>query len=121
MAKVVITLDKIRHFAPMSEETHCFTATLLVNGKRVGTVSNEGHGGCDLVHFDKGCEWDHMSLEKAVKESYPPVDISDIAPGEPPSWRRTWSDNRRCRGASKGSPVAGAITVIGPCALPVAA
>jgi len=31
----------------MSEETHCFTATVYVDGKRSFGVSNRGNGGCD--------------------------------------------------------------------------
>lgn len=34
-----------------SQETHCFSANIYVNSKRVGTVQNAGHGGCDLVHI----------------------------------------------------------------------
>lgn len=46
---------KVCNFA--SEETLCFQATILLDGKKVGTVSNDGHGGCDWLHFtDKDAE-----------------------------------------------------------------
>ena len=41
-----IELKNIKHFESMSEETFCFNASLYVDGKRVGAVSNRGHGGC---------------------------------------------------------------------------
>lgn len=42
-----ITLKGIKYFAGMSEETHCFTATIYFDGVKVGTTKNNGHGGCD--------------------------------------------------------------------------
>jgi len=42
-----IELKNIKYFAAMSEETHCFTATIYVDGKRTFGVSNRGYGGCD--------------------------------------------------------------------------
>jgi len=43
-----ITLKSIKHSAFASQETHCFEATVYVDGKRAFKVSNQGHGGCDL-------------------------------------------------------------------------
>lgn len=34
-----------------SEETDCYTASLYLNGKRIGTAKNDGHGGCDFYDF----------------------------------------------------------------------
>lgn len=46
---------KVSDFA--SEETLCFQASILLDGKKVGTASNDGHGGCHLIRFtDKGAE-----------------------------------------------------------------
>lgn len=36
----------------MSEETLCFSATLLLNGKSIGTAENDGHGGATFVRFN---------------------------------------------------------------------
>lgn len=41
-----IELKKISFNERMSEETSCFVADLYINGKRVGYVKNDGHGGC---------------------------------------------------------------------------
>lgn len=40
-----IALRNIKHAAFASEETHCFSATVYIDGKKAGTVSNAGHGG----------------------------------------------------------------------------
>lgn len=37
----------------LSDETHCYSASLYVDGKNIGTVSNRGHGGCDDFHGDR--------------------------------------------------------------------
>ena len=43
-----IELKNIKHSEFASHETHCYQATLYVDGKRTATVSNDGNGGCDL-------------------------------------------------------------------------
>ena len=45
-----IELKNIKHSEFASHETHCYQATIYINGKRVGTVENDGRGGCDFVH-----------------------------------------------------------------------
>jgi hypothetical protein len=42
-----IELRNIKYAAFASQETSCFQASLYVNGVKRGTVSNEGHGGCN--------------------------------------------------------------------------
>ena len=42
-----LELKNIKHTAWASEETHCYQASLYVNGKPVAIVSNDGHGGPD--------------------------------------------------------------------------
>ena len=46
-----ITLKSFKFVAWMSEETNCFTATVMLDGKRVGQAENDGHGGSTFVHF----------------------------------------------------------------------
>lgn len=46
-----LTLKSFKTVRWMSEETICFTATVLLDGKVIGTASNEGHGGCTFIHF----------------------------------------------------------------------
>jgi hypothetical protein len=70
--KPKIELKNIKHTAWMSEETHCYQASLYVDGEHWGTVSNEGHGGCDNF---RGLErdWaDIRELNKRIKETYEP-------------------------------------------------
>ena len=42
-----LELKNIKHTAWASEETHCYQASLYVDGKPAAIVSNDGHGGCD--------------------------------------------------------------------------
>lgn len=46
-----LTLKSFKTVRWMSEETICFTATVLLDGKVIGTASNEGHGGCTFIHY----------------------------------------------------------------------
>jgi len=42
-----LELKNIKHTSWASEETHCYQASLYVDGKPLAIVSNDGHGGCD--------------------------------------------------------------------------
>jgi len=44
-----IELKNIKHAEFASQETNCYEATIYINGKREGLVSNDGQGGCDNV------------------------------------------------------------------------
>jgi hypothetical protein len=64
-----VTLSKIKYAAFASEETNCFEATVLIDGKPAGTVSNEGRGGCDNFH--------PRALQQQLNEiaaALPPID-----------------------------------------------
>jgi hypothetical protein len=41
-----VELKSVKIFDAMSEETHCFTAKVYLDGKLLGFVQNSGHGGC---------------------------------------------------------------------------
>lgn len=45
-----IEIKNVKHSEFASQETHCFQATLYIDGKRFANVSNDGHGGCDDVY-----------------------------------------------------------------------
>jgi len=47
--KVELKNVKVCQFA--SEETPCFHAVIYIDGQRAGTVSNDGQGGSDNLHF----------------------------------------------------------------------
>lgn len=57
-----IELSGVKINNSFSEETLCFQASIRVNGKKVGTASNDGHGGC--------CSWDfdNRDVEKQVTD-----------------------------------------------------
>lgn len=68
-----IELKNYRPAHQLSRETTAFTASIWIDGKRAGTVSNDGHGGCNLYHFDD------RTLEQEFHDyckSLPPVDGS---------------------------------------------
>jgi hypothetical protein len=46
-----LTLKSFKTVRWMSEETICFTATVVLDGKVIGTATNEGHGGETDVHY----------------------------------------------------------------------
>lgn len=73
MKKPEIELKNIKYFASGSEETHCYTATVYVDGKKWGRTSNAGHGGPDDIHPDKGGFDEVKQLNDLVKKTYPPV------------------------------------------------
>jgi hypothetical protein len=71
--KPVIELKNIKHTAWMSEETHCYQATLYVDGVKWGTVSNQGHGGCDDFHGVEGYDWDTLAeLNGRIRDTFEP-------------------------------------------------
>lgn len=45
-----IELKNIKYAEFASHETSCYEATIYIDGKKVGTVENDGHGGTDMVH-----------------------------------------------------------------------
>jgi hypothetical protein len=70
-----IELRNIKHTAWASEETHCYQATLYVDGLRWGTVSNEGHGGPDQFDGINGYGWEDIKeLNQRIKETVPPYE-----------------------------------------------
>jgi len=61
-----ITLKNIKHAAFASQETHCFEATVYLDGKRFCTVENDGRGGCDDFRPLKGGK--NSDLYAKIKE-----------------------------------------------------
>tara|TARA_R100000008_G_scaffold18544_2_gene9384 strand:- start:1113 stop:1616 length:504 start_codon:yes stop_codon:yes gene_type:complete len=62
-----IEVKNVKFVEAFSEETFCFTASIWVDGKKVGEASNRGHGGqTDLIYNDG---YPHKSAtHKAIKE-----------------------------------------------------
>jgi hypothetical protein len=47
-----IELKNFKHFPSLSEETYCFTATIVINGIKCGDAKNQGFGGETSVYSD---------------------------------------------------------------------
>ena len=69
-----ITLTNIKHNERLSEETHCFEATVNFNGKAVFGVSNDGHGGND--HYYDLQSGGYNSIGNLVKQAEDWVQIN---------------------------------------------
>lgn len=48
-----ITITKLKHYAALSEETNCFTCTVLLDGKPTWYAENRGQGGSTNVQWLK--------------------------------------------------------------------
>ena len=65
-------LRKIKYFDAGSEETPCFTAEIWEEGKKVAEVSNNGHGGGNMVHGVNGLKYkdiakfDNLDVEAEI-------------------------------------------------------
>lgn len=46
-----MTLSKLKIHPDMSEETTCFSANILLDGKIIGEVANKGCGGCNSYYW----------------------------------------------------------------------
>lgn len=73
-----ISLKNVKHAEFMSQETECFEASVYIDGKKAGTVSNAGHGGCNDYH-----PWTLYETLKAHCDTIPPDMAGDrITPDE---------------------------------------
>lgn len=70
-----IELKNVKYLESLSEETHCFTATVYLNEKRFCLAENRGHGGETLLTPAKGvsrAEFDATlkNVAAALKEAH---------------------------------------------------
>lgn len=68
-----IELKNIKVMSSLSEETNCYSASLYVDGKKIGDVSNRGHGGPDNFYGDRAA---FNAAEAWVKANMPPLETS---------------------------------------------
>ena len=61
-----LELKNIKHTEWASQETHCFQASLYVDGKAVAIIGNDGQGGCDYEYDHPKCKVDYRATMKAV-------------------------------------------------------
>jgi hypothetical protein len=75
-----IELKNIKYSEFASHETSCYQATIYIDGKKVGTVENDGHGGTDMVH-----PWSVAQQIDAYAETLPKTvcDFIDPETGKP--------------------------------------
>lgn len=78
-------LRNVSHNERLSEETHAYAADLYVSGSLMAFVSNQGHGGCDMVRPAPG--YSHADIEKleAYAKTLPVIvaNFIDPATGKP--------------------------------------
>ena len=72
-----VTLTDIIHDPRMDQETPCYTATLVVDGRPIGTLRNDGGGGCTMFSAagdsseERTANYQlHRSLQKAYAETH---------------------------------------------------
>lgn len=63
-----ISLEDFKYCDWMSEETNCFRATLVVDGKNIGEAYNEGHGGPAYYHCYGGTPEETQSHYALVRD-----------------------------------------------------
>ncbi len=71
----VVTLAAVKYCAFASEETSCYEANVLVDGKKIGHVSNEGRGGGDNF-WPHNIEVQLTEIAKAMPRFYPDLENS---------------------------------------------
>jgi len=55
-----ITLKNVKHSEFASQETNCYEASIYFDGKKIGAVGNDGHGGCDNQYPENRAAWADM-------------------------------------------------------------
>ena len=73
-----IELKNIKFNAHFSRETHCFTATVYLDGKRIMKVENDGNGGAHNYYpfHGQSKESFRTMLDEAKEEAYESLDDS---------------------------------------------
>tara|TARA_R110002153_G_scaffold268715_1_gene433821 strand:+ start:147 stop:662 length:516 start_codon:yes stop_codon:yes gene_type:complete len=76
---MLLKLKNIKHTSWASEETHCYQASLYVDGKPVAVLSNDGHGGCDRDYSHPKFKGDYRAKMNEINDhfkSLPPSPFS---------------------------------------------
>jgi hypothetical protein len=69
-----LSLKNIKHTEWASEETHCYRASLYVDGKPVAVVSNEGRGGGDRDYQHSKFKGDYRAKMTEVHDHFGALD-----------------------------------------------
>ena len=67
-----ITLRNFKSADFASEETLCFSAIVVFDGKPIAEAKNEGHGGATFFYPHKGAH-ERFAEAEAFAKSFPPV------------------------------------------------
>ena len=63
-----IELKNVKHMEALSEETHAYSATVYVDGKRWASVSNQGQGGPDSVYPLRNSKKTYTDIQAELKD-----------------------------------------------------
>lgn len=63
-----ISLANLKYCDWMSEETTCFQAELVIDGKSLGICSNDGHGGCANYYCNCGTREESIAFYELVRD-----------------------------------------------------
>ena len=83
-----LELKNIKHTAWASEETHCYQASLYVDGKPFAIVSNDGHGGCDRDYAHPKFKGDYFDMFRYVEAHFKSL------PNTPSEWNEDGMEQR---------------------------
>lgn len=73
-----IKLKNVRQNERLSEETNNYSATLYVDGKKVGEVGNHGQGGPDFFHPAPGHSYKTLEeINERIARDYPQWELYD--------------------------------------------
>lgn len=67
-----IELKSIQVYEKMSEETSAFTASIYIDGKKVGYTKNDGRGGATVYHADHHDYWPLIKEADEFCKKMPP-------------------------------------------------
>ena len=83
-----LELKNIKHTAWASEETHCYQASLYVDGKPFALVSNDGRGGCDRDYAHPKFKGDYFDMFRSVEAHFKSL------PNDPSEWNEDGMEQR---------------------------
>ena len=76
-----LSLKSVKVHSDMSEETVCFSAIILQDGKELAHISNDGRGGCHRVHAVNGLTYkdiahiDNTDMEYVISDMVEEYDM----------------------------------------------
>ena len=73
-----LEMKSIKHSQWASQETHCYTANVYLDGKPFAVVSNDGHGGCDYDYAHPKFKGDYRVTMKRVDDYFASLPMQDV-------------------------------------------